>query len=231
MSKLVFRMLVILAVATGFASTAHAGLIEVSIEGTIDRVVSGDRSVGENIVGTIIYDSESPLTSGPFGSGISNLNFNGAISSFVLAGQEIDLVTFNILSRTYRFFEPGPIIRVNHTIGFHHAGFDQTTDLYESLNLDLRGIDLFEDPFSLSDSIDFADVLTGTFGYSREQSSGPGQFMGERFYGIVNSLSVRAVSIPSASTIWLVGPLLIFLMLHGKGRSKASFSAVATSYN
>lgn len=207
------RQLLVLSLAAFglFSPVTHAGLIEVSVEGTIDRVIAGDRSVGERILGTIVFDSETPLTSF-FGSNPFNLNFNGAISSFVLADREIDTVTFNILSRTYSF--SGGL----ESMGFGYAGFDLATGLRENLDLDLRGPDIFDNPFVLSEDIDFAGATTATFGYTRQRVSNPGSFIDERFYGIVTSLSTRVVSVPITSTIWLIGPLAALLALRPRRR-------------
>lgn len=207
-------------VAFGLTSpVTHAGLIEVSVEGTIDRVVAGDRSVGERISGTIVFDSETPLTSF-FGSNSFNLNFNGAIISFVLADKKIDTVTFNILSRTFSFSGD------HESMGFGYAGFDLATGLRENLDLDLRGTDIFDDPFVLSEDIDLAGATSATFGYTRQQVSNPGSFIDERFYGIVTSLSARAVSVPTTNTIWLIGPLATLITLFPRRKKASVFKSV-----
>ena len=176
---------------------SDAALLKIKFKGEITSVIAGPLSVGETVYGSLIYDSNAPLSN----FSPNNTNFNGAISDFDIAGRKIELPSFNILALA-KFFTPEISI-----VRFGVAGWQG--ELYENLDLDFHGSDFLTSIFSIPTEFDLNELSSATFGYTLQKIGINDGFIAERFVGTITSLTVRDVSEPSTYYVFLSGLLVL----------------------
>jgi hypothetical protein len=180
-----------MSIILGIASTAHSAIIKLSFAGTINNVVAGDYETGQSISGVVIYDSKTDLTYSTPGSPPYTHGFNGAIDSFTLNALQVDTLTFNSITQT---IGGNP----NEAIEFSMSGFDDSTGLRENIDLRFNGDDLFSTPYFLTETLNFDDVDYAGFEYTLQKVGLYDGFWQERFYGVVDSIQLEIVPIPSS---------------------------------
>jgi len=198
------NLIVALMLMLGFSNTSYAAQIKILFEGTINRVEAGTYSVGQRVSGFVAYDSGTALTWYSAGSPPYTSNFNGAIDNFVLDSQQVDNVSFNILSEI-SYSNP-----VDYAMRFAVAGYDEITGLYENLDLSFKGSSLLDNIYKISEEPNLADMSSATFGYTRQKVGLYDGFLQERFYGNVDSLRVQSVPVPSSLILFLTGFVGLF---------------------
>ena len=190
--------LVLLAFCFATPSTAHADIIRFDFSGEIDSVLAGNYIIGEPRAGTLIYDSDTQLTTF-YGSPFSG-SFNGAIQTITLGPDAVDTVTFNIASQTLWAID-------DLELAFEVQGYDFATGRYESLNFSIRGPTTFANALILATEPNVANRAAASFYYSRFP---PGGGSAEASYwGLADSVSVSIVPEPSSVLLLLYGGLFV----------------------
>lgn len=193
-------------VLLSFAFQANAALVKIGFKGTIDQVDAGSYSVGQQVSGDLIYDTETSISSYPTGSSPFTTNFGGAVKEFELDNLKVDNVTLNILSQT-SFISP-----VYYLMGFSMAGFDDSTGLRENLDVDFRGHNLLDNIYQVLANPDIADMSSATFGYTLQKVGLSDGFLQERFYGSIDVLTVTNVPLPASLSFFLSGMLSLIVV-------------------
>ena len=185
------KLLIVLPIAMQcYWCNAYGAQVEIIFQGTINSVEAGSYSIDQTISGTITYNSKTPVTHYPSGSPPWTTNFNGAIDHFILDIQEVDNVTFNILSQTAYWDS------IEYGMRFSIAGFDESSGLSENINLNLHGPNLIDTIFSISENPNTLDSSYMTFEYTLQKVGLYDGYLQERFYGIVNSIEFRIIPTP-----------------------------------